>query len=79
VTEELGASFSLASTLEWGALPIVWAAADRRDVLDTYVQMYLKEEIQAEAATRNLPGYARLAADRRPLSRPDPQLLGARA
>lgn len=59
VPEELGASFSLASMLEWGALPIVWAAADRRDVLEAYVQMYLKEEIQAEAATRNLPGFAR--------------------
>jgi predicted AAA+ superfamily ATPase len=59
VPEELGAGFSLAHTLEWGALPIVWGAEDRRDALDAYVQMYLKEEIQAEAATRNLPGFAR--------------------
>jgi uncharacterized protein len=59
VPEELGAAFSLAHTLEWGALPIVWASEDRRDVLDAYVRLYLKEEIQAEAATRNLPGFAR--------------------
>ncbi len=59
VPEELGTAFSLSNTLEWGALPIVWAAEDRRDALDAYVQMYLKEEIQAEAATRNLPGFAR--------------------
>lgn len=57
--EELGSDFSLAETLEWGALPIVWAAEERRDVLEAYVQLYLKEEIQAEAATRNLPGFAR--------------------
>ncbi len=59
VPEELGVRFSLEETLEWGALPIVWAAEDRRDTLDAYVQMYLKEEIQAEAATRNLAGFAR--------------------
>jgi predicted AAA+ superfamily ATPase len=59
VPEELGAAFSLPSTLEWGALPIVWAAEERRDALDAYVQMYLREEIQAEAVTRNLPGFAR--------------------
>jgi predicted AAA+ superfamily ATPase len=59
VPEELGGSFSLASTLACGALPVVWAAEDQRDALDAYVQMYLKEEIQAEAATRNLPGFAR--------------------
>jgi predicted AAA+ superfamily ATPase len=59
VPEELGAQFSLANTLEYGSLPIVWAAEDRRDALDAYVQLYLKEEIQAEAATRNLAGFAR--------------------
>jgi predicted AAA+ superfamily ATPase len=59
VPEELGARFSLGSTLEFGALPIVWGAEDRRDALDAYVQLYLKEEIQAEAATRNLAGFAR--------------------
>jgi len=59
VPEELEGSFSLARTLEWGALPIVWAAPDKQDALEAYVQMYLKEEIQAEAATRNLPGFAR--------------------
>jgi len=59
VPEELGASFSLATTLEWGALPLVWAAEEREDALEAYVRMYLKEEIQAEAVTRNLPGFAR--------------------
>jgi len=59
VPEELGADFSLKRVLETGALPLVWQAADRADTLRAYVQMYLKEEIKAEALVRNLPGFAR--------------------
>ena len=59
VPEELGAAFDLERTLREGALPLVWASEDAHDTLRSYVQMYLKEEIQAEAATRNLPGFAR--------------------
>lgn len=59
VPEELGPSFRLERVLRIGALPIVWTAEDPEDSLQSYVQMYLKEEIQAEAATRNLPGFAR--------------------
>jgi predicted AAA+ superfamily ATPase len=57
--EELGIAFRLAETLETGALAIIHAAEDRRDALSAYVRLYLKEEIQAEAATRNLAGFAR--------------------
>jgi uncharacterized protein len=59
VPEELGPSFRLERVLEIGALPIIWTAENPEDSLESYVQMYLKEEIQAEAATRNLPGFAR--------------------
>jgi predicted AAA+ superfamily ATPase len=59
VPEELGDSFSLDETLRWGSLPVVWDAAHRSEALEAYVQMYLKEEIQAEAIVRNLPGFAR--------------------
>ncbi len=37
----------------------MWTAADRRDALTAYAQLYLKEEVQAEALVRNLPGFAR--------------------
>lgn len=57
--EELGDAFRLAEILESGALPIIRAADGPADALATYVQLYLKEEIQAEAATRNLAGFAR--------------------
>jgi predicted AAA+ superfamily ATPase len=57
--EELGDDFDLEVVLRWGCLPVVWSAADRRGALEAYVQMYLREEIQAEALVRNLPGFAR--------------------
>lgn len=57
--QELGRDFSLAEVLRHGSLPVIWAAPDRREALESYVQMYLKEEIQAESLVRNLPGFAR--------------------
>jgi predicted AAA+ superfamily ATPase len=59
VPEELGDDFSLERALEIGTLPIIWSAEEPKEAVAAYVQMYLKEEIQAEAATRNLPGFAR--------------------
>jgi predicted AAA+ superfamily ATPase len=57
--EELGADFNLEKALETGTLPIVWTQNGNVDVLDSYVQTYLREEIQAEALVRNLGGFAR--------------------
>jgi len=59
VPEELGKDFDLGQVLRWGSLPVVWSAPDRADTLAAYAQLYLKEEIQAEALVRNLPGFAR--------------------
>lgn len=59
VPEELGKDFRLDAALCVGTLPIVWSSDDREDVLQAYVRTYLKEEIQAEALVRNLPGFAR--------------------
>ena len=57
--EELGADFTLDAVLTFGSLPVVWQAPSRRDALLAYARMYLREEIQAEATVRNLPGFAR--------------------
>ena len=57
--EELGDSFDLQEALDTGLLPIVRASPDPRDTLSSYAELYLKEEIQAEALTRNLAGFAR--------------------
>jgi predicted AAA+ superfamily ATPase len=59
VPEELGASFDLDEALRFGLLPIVWDSTAKHETLVAYAQLYLKEEIQAEALVRNLPGFAR--------------------
>ena len=56
---ELGDSFDLDEALAWGTIPLVWAASERREVLTSYTQMYLREEIRSEAAVRNLAGFVR--------------------
>jgi predicted AAA+ superfamily ATPase len=58
---EIGASFDLETVLHHGTLPAVYGkdTEERRDLLKSYVQVYLREEIQAEGLSRNLGGFAR--------------------
>lgn len=57
--EELGTDFDLPEVLRFGSLPVIWQSSAKDESLQAYVQLYLKEEIQAEALVRNLPGFAR--------------------
>ena len=57
--QELGADFDLAEVLRFGSLPVIWQSPAKAESLEAYVQLYLKQEIQAEALVRNLPGFAR--------------------
>jgi predicted AAA+ superfamily ATPase len=57
--DELGADFDLDRVLASGSIPVIWSAADRRAALDAYVQLYVREEIRAEALVRNLPAFLR--------------------
>lgn len=57
--QELGPDFDLAEVLRFGSLPIIWQSAVKAEGLEAYVELYLKEEVQAEALVRNLPGFAR--------------------
>jgi len=59
VPEELGEKFDLEEFMRYGSLPIVWDSKAKQETLSAYTQLYLKEEIQAEALVRNLPGFAR--------------------
>ncbi len=59
VPEELGEQFALDDALQHGLLPIVWDSDDSAETLAAYTRMYLREEVQAEALIRNLPGFAR--------------------
>ncbi len=59
VPQELASDFSLGDVLQFGSIPLVWQSAGRAETLTAYVQLYLREEIKAEALVRNLPGFAR--------------------
>ncbi len=59
VPAELGSDLDLERVLRFGSIPLIWQADDPRATLDAYVQLYLKEEIRAEALVRNLPGFLR--------------------
>ena len=59
---ETGGDVSLRDALRYGQLPLSVTAATERDkveFLDSYVETYLKEEIQQEALVRNLDGFYR--------------------
>jgi len=56
---ELGADFDLDRALRYGTLPLVWRNPEPPAVLEAYAQLYLREEIRAEALVRNLPGFVR--------------------
>ena len=57
--KELGPRFDLMTALNRGLLPSVYFSDNAREDLRSYVGTYLKEEITAEALTRNIPAFAR--------------------
>lgn len=60
--EELKDAFILEDVLRFGSLPKIAlepSEDNRRRLLQSYVETYLKEEIQQEALTRNIPAFAR--------------------
>jgi predicted AAA+ superfamily ATPase len=58
---EQGSLFDLERTLRYGTLPAVVTGSPgaARDLLASYADTYLREEVQAEALVRNLGGFAR--------------------
>ncbi len=58
VTDELE-DFNLEKVLVAGLMPAHYLSSDSEMDLKAYVHDYLKEEIQAEALTRNLPAFSR--------------------
>lgn len=59
VAEELGAEFDLDRALRFGQLPSVPGNPDPHQYLKSYVQSYLREEVQQEGLARNLANFSR--------------------
>jgi len=57
--DEIPGPFDLEDALRYGTLPIAWQSNVKEEKLEAYIMTYLKEEVQAEALVRNLPGFAR--------------------
>jgi len=56
---ELKSSFDFKRALEYGLIPPAYTAEDPRDFLESYVQVYLQEEITQEGLIRNIGSFAR--------------------
>lgn len=56
---ELGPRFELPAALEIGLVPLVLAAADPRDTLRAYVDLYVHAEVQAEGFVRRAGDFGR--------------------
>jgi len=59
VARELGTVFSLTGALRHGMIPVVVGSPDPEATLQSYVDLYLREEIQAEGLTRNIGNFTR--------------------
>ena len=59
--KELSKNFNLDHVLRYGSIPLIYSLnnKDKKPALNSYVQMYLKEEIKSESLVRNLSGFAR--------------------
>lgn len=62
VAQELGRDYDVERAMAHGNLPAAWTQSprERATMLRSYVDSYLREEIQAEALVRDVGGYARL-------------------
>ena len=56
---ELKDEFSLDRAINFGLLPSVWFSDEPDEDLSDYIDEYLRQEIIAEGATRNLPAFSR--------------------
>lgn len=59
IAAELGDLFKLDQAIKYGMMPLVWKASNKQEFLDSYVDLYILEEVQFEGLTRNLGGFSR--------------------
>ncbi|MBI2602907.1 MAG: ATP-binding protein [Deltaproteobacteria bacterium] len=56
---EISEQFSLEEALEFGLVPLIWFSSNRRETLNAYLGVYLKEEVQNEGLVRRLDSFSR--------------------
>lgn len=56
---ELGEYFSLEKALNFGLVPLIYFSEEPDKTLASYITLYIKEEVQAEALVRNVPAFSR--------------------
>lgn len=56
---ELNIDYAFEDVLRFGLLPIVIGAENSEEVLDAYVSLYIREEVQYEGFTRNIGNFSR--------------------
>lgn len=56
---ELGDGFDLRRALRLGMVPLVWDADDPEDTLRSYLDLYVREEVQQEGLVRDIGAFAR--------------------
>lgn len=59
LASELQELFQLNHALKYGMLPLIWGSDDKQEVLDSYVDLYILEEVQFEGLVRNLGNFSR--------------------
>ncbi len=59
---ELNEKFNFEKALKLGMLPVVWGSKDPEEVLDSYVSLYIQEEVQFERIVRDFSSFSRFLA-----------------
>ena len=59
LASELKGQFSLEKALRIGMIPLIWQSTDPEASIRNYIQLYLREEVQAEGIIRNVNDFAR--------------------
>ncbi|MFN8944023.1 MAG: ATP-binding protein [Pseudobdellovibrionaceae bacterium] len=59
MVSELGPQADFKQCLTFGLIPLVFASEDPQSTLDSYIGLYLKEEVKQEGLVRNLESFSR--------------------
>jgi predicted AAA+ superfamily ATPase len=59
MASELGDDFELSEALRLGMIPVNLSAPERADALSGYIDVYLRQEVQAEAMVRRIDSFTR--------------------